>query len=146
MCIRDRNQEELDTLISSHYINQAQTLTTGAQANLLKLGELRNQLNDEDQKRWDDIKRTFKRNLLLGAAGDDGQLGQVIAQLTTFSEGLNDIRATIDKGVTTLANNENEDANVVLQTATMQQISQGCLLYTSPSPRDATLSRMPSSA
>ena len=24
--------------------------------------------------------------------------------------------------------------------------SQGCLLYTSPSPRDATLSRMPSSA
>ena len=25
-------------------------------------------------------------------------------------------------------------------------ISQGCLLYTSPSPRDATLSRMPSSA
>ena len=25
-------------------------------------------------------------------------------------------------------------------------ISEGCLLYTSPSPRDATLSRMPSSA
>ena len=27
-----------------------------------------------------------------------------------------------------------------------QEIEQGCLLYTSPSPRDATLSRMPSSA
>ena len=27
-----------------------------------------------------------------------------------------------------------------------QQIGYGCLLYTSPSPRDATLSRMPSSA
>ena len=26
------------------------------------------------------------------------------------------------------------------------EYSQGCLLYTSPSPRDATLSRMPSSA
>ena len=29
---------------------------------------------------------------------------------------------------------------------TVQQIKKGCLLYTSPSPRDATLSRMPSSA
>ena len=27
-----------------------------------------------------------------------------------------------------------------------EMINQGCLLYTSPSPRDATLSRMPSSA
>ena len=27
-----------------------------------------------------------------------------------------------------------------------QCVSRGCLLYTSPSPRDATLSRMPSSA
>ena len=29
---------------------------------------------------------------------------------------------------------------------TAEEQSQGCLLYTSPSPRDATLSRMPSSA
>ena len=28
----------------------------------------------------------------------------------------------------------------------MQQMHEACLLYTSPSPRDATLSRMPSSA
>ena len=28
----------------------------------------------------------------------------------------------------------------------MKKITKGCLLYTSPSPRDATLSRMPSSA
>ena len=28
----------------------------------------------------------------------------------------------------------------------MRRMSPGCLLYTSPSPRDATLSRMPSSA
>ena len=28
----------------------------------------------------------------------------------------------------------------------MDYLSKGCLLYTSPSPRDATLSRMPSSA
>ena len=33
-----------------------------------------------------------------------------------------------------------------LQELTASIKNQGCLLYTSPSPRDATLSRMPSSA
>jgi len=83
-------------LIGAHYLNQAQTLTTGAQANLLKLQELRGMLEGEDLQRWTDIKRTFKRNLLLGSAGGDSEIGQVIAQLTTFSEGLNDIRTTLD--------------------------------------------------
>ena len=35
-------------------------------------------------------------------------------------------------------------AQLGLKTACVE--SRGCLLYTSPSPRDATLSRMPSSA
>ena len=119
------NDEELDTLITSHYINQAQTLTTGAQANLLKLDEIRGQLEGEDAQRWADIKRTFKRNLLLGAAGDDGQLGKVIAQMSTFSEGLSDIRSSLDKGINALGKDQNEDADVVIQTATMQQIAHG---------------------
>ena len=34
----------------------------------------------------------------------------------------------------------------VLGTALLTLLGVGCLLYTSPSPRDATLSRMPSSA
>ena len=34
----------------------------------------------------------------------------------------------------------------ILKTTTMGYDGKGCLLYTSPSPRDATLSRMPSSA
>ena len=36
--------------------------------------------------------------------------------------------------------------NTVLSVARGSEPSSGCLLYTSPSPRDATLSRMPSSA
>jgi hypothetical protein len=115
------NDEELDTLIDSHYQNQAQTLTSGAQANLLKLQELTGKLAGEDLERWSDIKRTFKRNLLLGAAGGDGQLGQVIAQLTTFSEGLHDIRSTLDVGVKHLTENGSE-LNP-METATMQQVA-----------------------
>jgi len=113
------NDEELDTLIDGHYLNQAQTLTSGAQANLLKLGELTGKLAGEELERWSDIKRTFKRNLLLGAAGDDGQLGQVIAQMTSFSEGLNDIRSALDKGVQHLTA---EQAPSETQTATMNQV------------------------
>lgn len=97
------NDEELDTLIMSHFENQAQTLTTGAEANLLKFKELIGIMTDEDEERWDNIRRTFKRNLLLGSAaqGDD-KFGQVIAQMTTFSEGLADIRSTLEAGVTSL--------------------------------------------
>ncbi len=116
------NDEELDTLISSHYLNQAQTLTTGAQANLLKLQELRDMLAGEDLERWDDIKRTFKRNLLLGSADDGSEIGQVIAQLTTFSEGLNDIRKTLAQGVSKLTETNDEEENII-QTATMQQVT-----------------------
>ena len=36
------------------------------------------------------------------------------------------------------------DARLVFRNA--EEVQQDCLLYTSPSPRDATLSRMPSSA
>ena len=92
---------------------------------MLKLDEIRGQLEGEDAQRWADIKRTFKRNLLLGAAGDDGQLGKVIAQMSTFSEGLSDIRSSLDKGIKALGKDQNEDADVVIQTATMQQIAHG---------------------
>ena len=47
----------------------------------------------------------------------------------------------VDGGVMTITLNRPEAKNAV-----NLAMAQGCLLYTSPSPRDATLSRMPSSA
>ena len=42
---------------------------------------------------------------------------------------------------------EKMGANAIISvSSTTSMISQGCLLYTSPSPRDGLLSRMPSSA
>ena len=41
---------------------------------------------------------------------------------------------------------ENYDAEVICYTADVGQEIDSCLLYTSPSPRDGLLSRMPSSA
>ena len=115
------NEEELATLIDAHYQNQAQTLTSGAQANLLKLKELIGTIEGEDLERWEDIKRTFKRNLLLGSASNDGQLGLVIAQLTTFSEGLHEIRSSLDDGVKLLTSQNEEPNSTELET--MSQIT-----------------------
>lgn len=113
------NDEELATLIHSHYNNQAQTLATGAQANLLKLKELMAELEGDDLQRWEDIKRTYQRNLLLGATGDD-QLGQIIGQMMTFSEGLKDISTMLEKGVQQLSADDQVSA---IQTATMREVS-----------------------
>ncbi|WP_059013310.1 DNA repair ATPase [Streptomyces specialis] len=50
---------ELEAVIDDHYLAEAQTLTTGAEANLLKLAELRGRLTPEQAARWAEIKRTW---------------------------------------------------------------------------------------
>lgn len=92
------NDAELESLLQSHYENQAQTLTTDAEANLLKLNELLGTLSEEDSHRWEAIKKTFARNLLLGGDGND-KLGQLLAQMTTFSDGLADIKGVLEQGI-----------------------------------------------
>lgn len=92
------NDAELESLVHSHYENQAQTLTTGAEANLLKLKELLGKLTTTERERWNDIKKTFGRNLLLGGDGSD-KLAQVIVQMTQFSEGLGDIKDVLSAGL-----------------------------------------------
>ena len=106
------NEEELETLILGHFENQAQTLTTGAEANLLKFRELLGTLKPEESARWEDIKKTFQRNLFLGSAGGDDNFAKVIAQMTLFSEGLGDIRNVLTEGLATLASpNEQPEAS-----------------------------------
>ena len=105
------NDEELLTLIRSHYNNQAQTLTTGAQANLLKLKELMGELEGEEFERWEDIKRTFQRNLLLSGASEDDGLGRVIAQMTTVSDGLVSIKKAVESGMTQMVAASAEDTS-----------------------------------
>lgn len=93
------NDQEIDELINDHYKNEAQTLTSGAEANILKFKELRNAQTDEDKARWAEIKKTFKKNILLGGASEDDPVSRVVAQLTTFSDGLDQIREAIGVAV-----------------------------------------------
>lgn len=118
------NDEELDTLIFSNFENQAQTLTTGAEANLLKFKELIGTLDEEEEQRWNDIKRTFKRNVLLGAAGQgDDKFGQVIAQLTTFSEGLAEIKNTLEIGIGAVGGKKKDKEPTFMEKVVSEQVS-----------------------
>ncbi|RZB15348.1 AAA family ATPase [Streptomyces sp. F001] len=65
------NDAELAAVIDDHYSAEAQTLTTGAEANLLKLAELRGTLTDEQAARWADVKTAYVRTQALGGPEDD---------------------------------------------------------------------------
>ena len=116
------NEQELETLIVSHYENQAQTLTSDSQANLLKFRELLGIMTPEESQRWNDIKRTFKRNLLLGSVDGDDKFSQVIAQMTTLSEGLHEIRSAIAAGIQQMTSEEETADENVLETARLRQV------------------------
>jgi hypothetical protein len=89
------NDQEVHELVLDHYQNESQTLTTGAEANVLKFKELMDVQSEEDAVRWAEIKKTYKRNVLLGSTDASDPVGRVVAQLTTFSEGLDGIRTTL---------------------------------------------------
>lgn len=92
------NDDELWTLIYSTYEQDAQTLTTGSEANLLKFRQLTGRLSPEQTQRWEDIKKTFVRNKLLGSDSEDN-ISRIIRQLNAFGAGLDSIKDVIADGV-----------------------------------------------
>ena len=117
------NDNELEVLIMSHYENQAQTLTTGAEANLLKFRQMTGTMTPEQETRWEEICRTYKRNQVLGAAGGDDQMSQVIAQMATFSDGLGGIGNSLDKGLKQMLAKEAEKSDG-FQEITVREITR----------------------
>ncbi|HTN91763.1 MAG TPA: AAA family ATPase, partial [Sorangium sp.] len=87
---------EVDRLIDDHYVSESQTLTTGAEQNLLKLGELRGRMTPEQQARWDEIKKGFVRIKRMGGKEDDPVV-RVTGTLSMLGEQLEGIRGAIGK-------------------------------------------------
>jgi hypothetical protein len=86
---------EIRALILDHYRNESQTLTQGAEANLLKFKEFENIADDSEKARWADIRKEFMKRRLLGGAGDEDPVGRVVAQLSGFQDGLDAIKSII---------------------------------------------------
>ncbi|QDT44585.1 ATPase involved in DNA repair [Gimesia alba] len=106
------NEKELETLIVSNYENDAQTLTSDTEANLLKFKELMGILTEAELQRWNDIKKSFRKNLQLKGVGGEDRLAQAVLQLSNVGEGLQDIRETMDAGMNRLT--EKKETNLDL--------------------------------
>ena len=91
------NDRELEALIDDHYAGEAQTLTTGAEANLLKLAELRGKMSGRaEEARWDDDQaRLSKRVQAMGGADDDPAV-KMIGQLGLVGDRLSEIGRAIE--------------------------------------------------
>ena len=94
------NASELQTLLVSHYEQEAQTLTTGAEANLLKFKELFGVLDAEAKERWESIKLEFQRQQKLKGLGGN-QMGRVLEQMESLNESLKGISGAIKGGEST---------------------------------------------
>lgn len=88
------NDAEIEQLIDDHYASESQTLTSGAEQNLLKLAELRGRMTSEQRARYAEIKQAFLRVGRSGKAGDD-PVARVTGALSGVDEQLQRIREAI---------------------------------------------------
>jgi MoxR-like ATPase len=89
------DDREVQALVLDHYRTESQTLTTGAEANLLKFKELVGLLTADERSRWDDITKTFRRNQFARGADPSDPVGRVVAQLSAFQSGLEGIQGAL---------------------------------------------------
>jgi hypothetical protein len=90
------NDEELDAVVDDHYVGEAQTLTSGAEANLLKLAELRGRLTPAQAQRWAEVKAAYLRTKALGGADDD-PLSRAVGAVGLLADRVGGIEAAITR-------------------------------------------------
>lgn len=93
------NHEELMKLIGDHYTGEAQTLTSGAEENLLKLAMLRGAMGEEEQLRWQHICSAYGSKKSLEIEGDPTQ--QAVKQLAHMAHTLTEMRDDMYQSDTT---------------------------------------------
>jgi hypothetical protein len=82
-------------VIDDHYVGEAQTLTSGAEANLLKLAELRGRMTAEQARRWVEVKQGFLREQALGGAEDD-PMSRAVGAVGLLADRVGEIRTAIE--------------------------------------------------
>lgn len=90
------NGAELSAVVDDHYAGEAQTLTTGAEANLLKLAALRGTLTAEQAERWAAITASYVRTQALG--GPDGDpMTRAVAALGLLADRIAAVETAIQR-------------------------------------------------
>ncbi|MEO1254932.1 MAG: AAA family ATPase, partial [Bacteroidota bacterium] len=84
------NEKEVDMLVYSHYENEAQTLTSDAEANLLKFKTLVGQQTKEDKTRWKFILEKFQDLQKKKGYGQNALLMESIGEIAGSLKGISD--------------------------------------------------------
>ncbi|GAA2859193.1 hypothetical protein Acy02nite_23240 [Actinoplanes cyaneus] len=90
------NDDELEQVLDDHYLGEAQTLTGGAEANLLKLAELRGRLDPARERRWAEVKAGFLREQALGGSEADPMI-RAAGAVTLVADRIAGIEAAIGR-------------------------------------------------
>jgi len=90
------NDDELEMLIDDHYAGEAQTLTADAEANLLKMAELRGRLTPAQAERWAAVKAAYLRSKALAGNGDD-PMGRAIGAVGLLADRVSDVSSAIGR-------------------------------------------------
>ncbi len=91
------NDEELQTLLLTHYESESQTLTRAAEANLLKYKELAKTITKSEKARWESIKETFVQKTKAKGLGDQAAMFQLLEQVSEFNKHLGGIQEVLQK-------------------------------------------------
>ncbi|GAA2375400.1 DNA repair ATPase [Dactylosporangium salmoneum] len=94
------NDAELEAVIDDHYVGEAQTLTAGAEANLLKLAELRGRLTPAQAERWAEVKAAYLRARALGGAEDD-PMSRAVGAVGLLADRVGAVEAAINRAAST---------------------------------------------
>ncbi|GAA0231691.1 DNA repair ATPase [Cryptosporangium japonicum] len=89
------NDAELEAVIDDHYVGEAQTLAADAEANLLKLAELRGVLTPADAERWAAVKEGYLRERALG--GSDDPLGRAVGAVGLLADRVREVEQAITR-------------------------------------------------
>ena len=152
MCIRDRDETIIPDLIVNKRSNQWEIIVNDNWIPSLRISKIYHKMTDDLDSQTTKTKKFLKHNYnsakwFIQAVEQRREtlvsvMNEIINRQSEFFKGnieelrpmkLQDIAESIDMDISTISR------------ATRGKYVD-CLLYTSPSPRDATLSRMPSSA
>ncbi len=87
------NQQELETLIISHYENESQTLTNNAESNLLKFKLMNKFANEQEKERWSGIIKEFEKQQKLKGYSNN-EMASVVEQMSNINNSINQLSDT----------------------------------------------------
>ena len=147
----------LKGLFEDHYIDVPDEKYDILEANLTKIEELEEKLNKQMEEnvqlkkaKGELVKESMIADVADGMTDTETEKFQSLVDDVEFSdeESYKEKLQTIKESYFGTGKVESEETEVLTEEGSeeTEEVSDTCLLYTSPSPRDATLSRMPSSA